>query len=106
MHTAKLDDPLLTSLSQHHFHLLHNDDVRVEVKVTNNAEGSSSVSTSGFVIDLTEPVMMALVDGDNIDEDMQYTVCTIRIFTGVNKIVDLKLCHNTHFDNNVILGQR
>ena len=56
------------------FHLHDGDRIRVEVTATNNVEASSTATSDGFTVDLTDPVMIKLVDGDSLDADLQYTV--------------------------------
>ena len=83
IHTEKRS-PSVNMLELHHFHLHHGDMVRVNVTATNNAELSSSASSDGFTVDLTKPKMLLLVDGDNPQHDLQYTVSR-----KVDMIVDL-----------------
>ncbi|KAK2165039.1 hypothetical protein NP493_1368g00012 [Ridgeia piscesae] len=70
--TVKVD-PSVNSMVRHHFHLHHGDFVRVDVTATNKAESSTSVTSNGVKIDLTEPKMSQLVDGGDLSDDMQYT---------------------------------
>ena len=63
-----------TSLSLHHFHLLHGDFVQMKLTATNNAEGKTSLRSDGFTVDLTDPILQHLVDGPTLSKDMQYTV--------------------------------
>ena len=58
----------------HHFHLHHGDFVRVEVTATNGAEASTSATSDGFTVDLTDPSMLQLVDGLDLKHDKQYSV--------------------------------
>ena len=64
----------MNSVVRHHFHLHHGDFVRVEVTATNKADSSTTVTSNGVKIDLTEPKMSQLVDGEDLNDDMQYTV--------------------------------
>ena len=64
------------TVERHHFHLHHGDHVRVEIEETNGAEASTSAISDGYTVDLTEPVLIKLVDGDDVNNDIQYTVCT------------------------------
>ena len=69
----------------HHFHLKHRDIIRSKVEVTNQALLSTSSSSNKFTVDLTEPIMMGLVDGLDLKKDMEYTVC-ITVMDVVNVI--------------------
>ena len=40
----------------------------------NRAETNSSVTSDGVTVDLTDPKMFQLVDGDNLQHDLEYTV--------------------------------
>lgn len=62
------------SYLSHHFHLHHGDNVEVKVTATNNAEKSTSATSDGYIVDLTEPSMLALVDGVDVARDIHYTV--------------------------------
>ena len=73
MHTEKTAVSV-SMLELHHFHLHHGDFVRVNVTATNKAELSSSATSDGFTVDLTKPKMLLLVDGDDPQSDLQYTV--------------------------------
>ena len=64
----------MNSMVRHHFHLHHGDFVRVDVTATNKADSSTSVTSNGVKIDLTEPKMSQLVDGGDLNDDLQYTV--------------------------------
>ena len=85
IHIARLADPTIETLTQHHFHFHHKDEVRVELKVSNNADSPTKLSTTGFLVDLTEPVMGGLVDGVDINNDVQYTVIFIAIVMHQNQ---------------------
>ena len=73
IHTERRS-PSVNMLELHHFHLHHGDMVRINVTATNNAKLSSSATSNGFTVDLTKPKMLLLVDGDNPQHDLQYTV--------------------------------
>ena len=55
-------------------HFYHGDEVHVTVSVTNGAGSSSVAASDGFTVDLTDPVMYSLVDGNNPDVDLKYSV--------------------------------
>ena len=40
----------------------------------NRAKPNSSVTSDGVTVDLTDPKMFQLVDGDNLQRDLEYTV--------------------------------
>ena len=63
-----------TTLALHHFHLHHGDEVRSEIDVTNNALLTTTSTSDGFTVDLTDPIMESLVDGLDVNDDRQYTV--------------------------------
>lgn len=75
---AGLDQDSDSYLS-HHFHLHHGDSVEVKVTATNNAEKSSSATSDGYIVDLTEPSMLALVDGKDVARDIHYTVSVTQL---------------------------
>ena len=58
----------------HHFHLHHGDVIRVKVTATNGAEDTTSATSNGVTVDLTEPRMTQLVDGTDVLHDVEYTV--------------------------------
>ena len=72
------------------FHLHDGDRVRVAVTATNNVDASTSATSDGVTVDLTEPVLITLVDGDSLDSDLQYTVGTRFSFRCV--ICDMFVC--------------
>ena len=74
IYTTENFDPSVNSMVRHHFHLHHGDFVRVEVTATNKADSSTPATSNGVKIDLTEPKMSQLVDGGDLNDDMQYTV--------------------------------
>ena len=45
---------------------------------TNGAEASTSATSDGFTVDLTDPSMLQLVDGDDLKHDKQYSVSVTR----------------------------
>ena len=63
----------------HHFHLRHGDRVTSEVNVTNQARLSTEASSDGFTVDLTDPEMRLLHDGQDENVDQQYTVALLSI---------------------------
>ena len=75
LHTEKGISESTNASVLHHFHLKHGDIIRSEVVVTNQALLSTSSSSNKFTVDLTEPIMLDLVDGLDIKNDMKYTVC-------------------------------
>ncbi|KAI0241220.1 hypothetical protein LSAT2_032838 [Lamellibrachia satsuma] len=79
LHTEKNIAPSVNSLERHHFHLHHGDFVHVDVTATNRAETNSSVTSDGVTVDLTDPKMLQLVDGDNLQHDMEYTDSTTQL---------------------------
>ena len=98
LHTEKNLAPSVSSLERHHFHLHHGDFVRVDVTSTNRAETSCSVTSDGVTVDLTDPKMLQLVDGDNLQHDKEYTV-SVTASPGWN------LIHRSN-NNTVYLSQR
>jgi len=74
IHTEKDILPTESSLTLHHFHLHHGDFVRVDVSATNRAGASTSETSDGFTVDMTDPNVLQLVDGADINEDKQFTV--------------------------------
>ena len=80
IHTEENIDPSISSMVRHHFHLHHGDFVRVDVTSTNKADSTTSVTSDGLKIDLTEPKMSELVDGRDLANDMQYTVFIIVMY--------------------------
>ena len=66
--------PDTNALELHHFHLHHGDFVRIELTATNKAELTVSGTSDGLTVDLTEPIMLRLVDGDHLSRDLQFTV--------------------------------
>ena len=86
LHTER-QSPSVNMLELHHFHLHHGDKVRVNVTATNKAELSSSVTSDGFTVDLTKPKMLLLVDGDDPQHDLRFTVSRT-----VNEIVEVECC--------------
>ena len=79
IHTEENIDPSISSTVRHHFHLHHGDFVRVDVTSTNKAESSTSATSNGLTYDFTEPQMSQLVDGDDLDQELEYTVIIERI---------------------------
>ena len=78
-----MDDisPTVTSMALHHFHLHHGDVIRVKVTATNGAEKTTSATSNGVTVDLTEPRMTQLVDGTDVLHDVEYTVSiTLNLF--------------------------
>ena len=54
------------------FHLHHRDQIKSELLTTNGAKNELAVTTNGFVVDLTPPVLRYLRDGLlNKDRDFQ-----------------------------------
>ena len=66
--------PSANSVTLTGLHLHDGDRVRVAVTATNNVDASTTASSDGVTVDLTDPVMIRLVDGDRLDDDLQYTV--------------------------------
>ena len=66
--------PSVSAVQLTGFHLHDGDKVRVEVTATNNVDDSVHATSDGVTIDLTDPVLVALVDGDTVDTDLQSTV--------------------------------
>ena len=79
MYTNENVDASVNSMVRHHFHLHHGDFVRVEVTATNKADSSTGATSDGLKIDLTEPKMNQLVDGGDVNNDIQFTV-VINVF--------------------------
>ena len=63
-------------IERHHFHFLHHDTVRTEITAINNANSSTHVSSTGYLVDLTPAKIKTLVDGEDISRDLQFTVST------------------------------
>ena len=80
IYTKENVQPSISSMVRHHFHLHHGDFVRVDVTSINKAESTTSATSDGLKIDLTEPTMSQLVDGGDVANDMQYTVIIIVIY--------------------------
>jgi len=78
LHTETNLAPSVSSLERHHFHLQHGDFIRVDVTAINRAETNCSVTSDGVTVDLTDPKMLHLVDGDNLQHDIEYTVRILR----------------------------
>lgn len=68
------------------FHLHHGDRVRVAVTAMNNVDVSTTATSDGVTVDLTDPVMISLVDGDSFDSDLQYTVWLVSMLSPVQLI--------------------
>lgn len=81
MYTNENVEPSVSSMVRHHFHLHHGDAVRVEVTAANKADSTTSATSDGLKIDLTQPKMSQLVDGGDLDDDMQYTVIITVMYT-------------------------
>lgn len=58
------------------FHLKHKDQVKVNLKTTNAAMNTIQNETTGFVIDLTPPVLVSLGDGPFLHQDITFQVIT------------------------------
>ncbi|XP_041378093.1 uncharacterized protein LOC121390363 [Gigantopelta aegis] len=56
----------------HHFHLNHRDVVKSKLRVTNGALNNIELESSGFVVDLTAPVLVYLGDGAEAKFDIEY----------------------------------
>ena len=63
-----------SALLLHHFHLHHGDEVRTEVTATDGAESPVSVTSDGYTVDLTDPILDGLVDGMDPSNDHKFTV--------------------------------
>ncbi|XP_070573744.1 uncharacterized protein [Ptychodera flava] len=61
------------SINWHHFHLKHGDYVYTEIEAINYALTGTKLASSGFTVDLTEPIFSFLGDGDKIGADTSYT---------------------------------
>ncbi|XP_072034301.1 uncharacterized protein [Amphiura filiformis] len=67
------------SVEWHHFNLLHNDFIHVNLRTINGAGNHIDVESNGYRVDLTPPVLEALGDGPDINVDIEYQTYTDRI---------------------------
>ena len=74
IHSEKKIGSSVSALQLHHFHLHHGDFVRIDVSATNRAEASTVATSDGFTVDMTDPSVLQLVDGDDLNHNRQYTV--------------------------------
>ncbi|XP_070573748.1 uncharacterized protein [Ptychodera flava] len=61
------------SINWHHFHLHHGDYVYTEIEAVNKALTGTKVASTGFTVDLTEPIFNFIGDGDTLGVDRSYT---------------------------------
>ena len=74
IHTEQAIDADARLLRLHHFHLHHGDQVRTDITAVNRARSRVTVSSTGYRVDLTDPLLEALVDGKDLTKDHMYTV--------------------------------
>ena len=58
----------------HHFHLHHKDYVKTNVRAINGATNHADVESNGYLVDLTQPDLLTLGDGDILGEDIAFQV--------------------------------
>ena len=84
-----------SALLLHHFHLHHGDEVRTEVTATDGAESAVSVTSDGYTVDLTDPILDGLVDGLDSNKDPKFTVRNTNCIIAISLLVISKIiCRN------------
>ena len=58
----------------HHFHLHHKDYVKTNVRAINGATNHADVESNGYLVDLTQPDLLTLGDGDILGTDINFQV--------------------------------
>ncbi|XP_077996024.1 uncharacterized protein LOC144449371 [Glandiceps talaboti] len=76
IHNPQTVTPYSNSIDWHHFHLHHGDFVYVEVEGINNALSGTDISSDGYTVDLTEPTLYYLGDGNVPGQNSRYTAST------------------------------
>ncbi|XP_070574642.1 uncharacterized protein [Ptychodera flava] len=76
IHDAESVSSSSNFINWHHFHLHEGDFVYVELEAINNALGGTDVSSDGFTIDITEPILYFLGDGSTPGIDRRFTAST------------------------------
>ena len=87
IHTEPSINSKAKSLALHHFHLKQGDEVRTEITATNKAMTPVTSSSTGFKVDLTDPILVALVDGPDLSKDPMFTVSEINIQIKLNSLL-------------------
>ena len=91
MHTEENIPGSAIQLQLNHLHFRHRDVVRTEMTAVNSAGGHTTIPSSGYKVDLTNPLMEALVDGTDLANDQMFTVSNISIFIPSIQIHNLVL---------------
>ena len=61
-------------IAWHHFHLHHKDYVKTKVRAINGATNFADVESNGYLVDLTQPDLLTLGDGDILGTDIAFQV--------------------------------
>ena len=74
VHREELE-PYRSTHTIYHLHLHHRDYVNILVMAENGARLTTHISSSGYLVDLTQPIIRHLNDGNDTTRDSMYTVC-------------------------------